>query len=180
MNIFLLDKDPIKSAQMHHDKHVIKMILESAQLLCTAHRVLDGELYIDNSSGRKIKRWKLELNDDVIYKATHVNHPSNIWTRTSKQNYIWLYDMFIGLCNEYTYRYGKIHATQNKLEHILKCIPKNISNLEIAEIAGITQMPQAMPEKYHDTDSVEAYRKYYKAEKINQSKYTNRNEPYWI
>ena len=80
MNIFYLDPDPKTCAQMHCDKHVTKMIIEYSQLMSTAHRVIDGEEYIDNSSGRKIKRWKLsDIREDVLYKATHINHPSAIW-----------------------------------------------------------------------------------------------------
>ena len=173
MNIFYLDKDPIKSARYHHDKHVVKMILESAQLLSTAHRMLDGEFWIDNSSGRKVQRWNLPTKE-VLYKATHMNHPSNKWARESKSNYEWLYQLFNALCIEYTHRYNKVHLTQLKLDHILKNPPKNIQNI------GLTKMPQAMPEQYRCEDSVEAYRNYYRNEKMSQSKYTNREIPEWL
>jgi hypothetical protein len=174
MNIFFLDRDPIRSAEMHHDKHVVKMILEYAQLLSTAHRVLDGELYIDSSSGRKIKRFKTKRNDDVLYKATHMNHPSAIWARESSENYIWLYRMFAALSHEYTYRYGKVHATWEKLGSILSIEPNNIKQ------GRMTEIPQAMPEQYHNNDSLIAYRRYYLIEKKSQSKYTNRDVPSWL
>lgn len=175
MNIFYLDKNPALAAQYHHDKHVVKMILESAQLLCTAHRVLDGEQYIDDSSSRKIKRWKLpDINETILYKATHVNHPSNIWVRESVSNYNWLYDLFKHLCYEYTIRYGKTHMTETKLLTVLEKSPKNIKNI------GMTVMPQAMPDVYKHSDSVIAYRNYYIHEKSNQSKYTNRETPHFI
>lgn len=176
MNIFFLDKDPYKAAEMHHDKHVVKMILETAQLLSTAHRVLDGQQYIDQTSGRKIKRWKLESDfwDNTLYKATHVNHPSNVWARESKENYMWLYKMFNALCSEYTHRYGKVHATQTKLEKHLNYAPTNIPDI------GMTKMPQAMPEQYRCEDSVQAYRTYYINEKKSQSKYTKRDVPIWL
>ena len=87
MNIFYLDKDPKKCAEMHCDKHVVKMILEYAQLLSTAHRVLDGNEWADHVG---------------LYKATHKNHPSAIWARESAGNYFWLNKLFQELCKEYT------------------------------------------------------------------------------
>ena len=112
MNIFYLDRDVTKCAEYHNDKHVVKMILEYAQLLSTAHRVLDGKEYIDASSGRKIKRWRLEDTslEGCLYKATHVNHPSAVWVRQSNNNYNWLVCLFQSLLSEYTHRYGKIHS----------------------------------------------------------------------
>lgn len=176
MNIFFLDENPQLAAEAHHDKHVIKMILETAQLLSTAHRVLDGVQYIDQSTGRKITRWKMndQYMEEQLYKATHVNHPSNIWARASKENYQWLYCLFVSLCNEYTYRYGKIHATCIKLGKILGKIPSNIAT------NGLTKMPQAMPDEYKDFDSVQAYRNYYIGSKKQQSKYTKRDVPGWF
>ena len=90
MNIFYLDQNPRICAEMHLDKHVVKMILEYAQLLSTAHRVLDGEEYFDMTiNGRKIKRWRMSNSymENGLMKASHINHPSNIWLRQSKQNY---------------------------------------------------------------------------------------------
>lgn len=176
MNIFYLDTDPKVSAQMMHDKHVVKMILETAQLLSTAHRVLDGTPYIDSSSGRKIKRWSLSKVrlENSLYKATHINHPSAVWSRVNSGNYHWLYEHFVALCDEYTYRYGKVHATDTKLRDVLLMEPENIPS------GGITQMPQAMPDKYKNSDSVTAYRSYYIGEKKQQSKYTKRNSPIWL
>ena len=99
MNIFHLDNDPIKAAQMMLDKHVVKMIVEYAQLMSTAHRVLDGEHYYGKTvNGRKIARWKHPTLDNQLYKASHVNHPSNIWLRESDDNYFWLYRHFRSAC----------------------------------------------------------------------------------
>lgn len=89
MNIFVLSNDPIQAAQMQCNKHVVKMILESAQLLCTAH-----------------------AQDDVPYKHTHFNHPCAKWVRESRANYDWLLSHALALCEEYTYRYNKEHKTQ--------------------------------------------------------------------
>ena len=128
MNIFYLHKTPTVSVKMHCDKHVVKMVIEYAQLLSTAHRMLDGTHWIDASSGRRIKRWRLDNSnmDGVLYKASHINHPSAIWVRQNNSQYQYMYNMFENLCEEYTYRYGKIHMTDSKLRQLLVDSPKNI------------------------------------------------------
>ena len=91
MNIFYVHKDPVVAAKMLIDKHVVKMIIESAQMLSTAHRLIDGEQYEDRTkSNRRIKRWRLKdkTHEDIIYKASHVKHPSTIWVMASAYNYI--------------------------------------------------------------------------------------------
>ena len=144
MNIFYLSTDPEKAAQMMYNKHVVKMILESAQLLCTAHVISDGE------------------NANVPYKVTHKNHPSAIWVRESVSNYIWLYDHMIALGKEYTRRYGKKHLTIIKCSGVLSKAPANVTKTEL------TPMPQCMPDQYKvPGNSVEAYWNYYEAEKVN-------------
>ena len=176
MNIFYIDSDPVVAAQQMVDKHVVKMILETAQLLSTAHRVLDGEMWIDDSSGRKIKRWRHPIAplDAELYKATHVNHPSAIWVRQSNNNYNWLYFHFISLLDEYTHRYNKQHACE-KLRDILSLVPKNI-------ITGYLSPPTlAMPDEHKVADNaVLCYRHYYKYGKSSLHKWTNRPIPEWI
>lgn len=171
MNIFYLHSDPRIAAQMQTNKHVVKMILESAQLLCTAHRVLDGEDYIDASSGRKLQHWRHPTYDSELYIATHFNHPCAIWTRMSKENYDWLYKHFVALNEEYTKRYGKVHATYIKLENIISFSPDNI-------IVGLfTEPVMAMPDKYIKRgDPVGSYRAYYEAEKLSDPQDIER---YW-
>tara|TARA_S200002703_G_scaffold160092_1_gene176965 strand:- start:11973 stop:12455 length:483 start_codon:yes stop_codon:yes gene_type:complete len=157
VNIFYLDPDPYVAAQMSCDKHVVKMILESAQMLCTAHRELD--------------------DDDVpknFYKKAHLNHPSTIWTRSAAANYSWLYDHFVGLCYEYTHRYGKIHMSDSKLRDALGWLPRNIRT------GKFTEPPQCMPDEYKvEGDSITAYRKYYKGDKAYFAKWSKRDEPKW-
>jgi len=90
MNIFYLHEDVKTCAMMHNDKHCVKMIIEYAQLLSTAHRVLDGEEYYDRTANnRRIKRWRMsdDIMENGLMKASHVNHPSNKWLRKSKANY---------------------------------------------------------------------------------------------
>ena len=176
MNIFYLDENFETAAQQHVDKHVVKMIIEYAQLMSTAHRILDGDEYIDASSGRRIKRWRHPNDnmDSVLYKASHINHPSAIWARETFTNYLWLYSLWEKLCEEYTHRYGKIHMTQQKLQDILSMPPHHIND------GPLTKMPQAMPDDVKTEDSVEAYREYYRQYKFNMAKWTNREIPAWF
>ena len=178
MNIFALDKDPVISAQMMCDKHVVKMVTEYGQLLSTAHRVLDGELWYDKTkSGAKIKRWKLkgDAQQRDLYKASHVNHPSNIWVRENDKNYRWMYKHFVATAKEYEYRYGRVHATYDKLNGYLWFAPKSID-----QTLRATEIPQCMPDHCKRDDVQEGYRNYYREEKKYFAKWTTREEPYWF
>ena len=179
MNIFYLDKDTKTCAEMHVDKHCVKMILEYAQLLSTTHRYLDGILTVGLSkSGRKQQRYVLsDERDQVLYSATHINHPSAIWVRKSDQNYMWLAEMLEMLCGEYTYRYGRIHKVESMgLMQLLKNqFPKNIPTGEF------TEPTPAMPDHYKVTgDSVTSYKNYYLGDKTRMFSWKNRETPYWI
>ena len=136
MNIFYLHKDPEKAAEYQYNKHVVKMILESAQMLCTAHHVYGNP-------------------DDAPYKQAHLNHPSTIWARESRPNYFWLYEHMIALGQEYTKRYGKIHTTIDKCRFALSFCPDGITSEQF------TEPPQCMPDKYKDDCSMQAYWNYY-------------------
>ena len=174
MNIFYLDNDPVKSAELHCDKHVVKMIIEYAQLMSTAHRVLDGEMYVDKTANnRRIKRWCLadKHMEEVVYKASHINHPSNIWIRSSDSHYQFVYDMFVALCNEYTHRYGRTHLTEEKLKDILQHLPNTIASTDFVE------PPQAMPDDVKTSNTVDAYQNYYRVYKKNFAKWTDRMTP---
>ena len=162
MNIFYIDKDPVKAAQMLSDKHVVKMILESAQMLCTAKRVLDGTEYIAKTkNGRNIRRWRLENSneDAILYKAGWLSHPSTQWVMQSANNFIWLYKHMIALNDEYKLRYNHTedHLTIQKLADILKYPPKNAkTNVEATD--PIPVMPD---ECKISGDVVASYRNYY-------------------
>ena len=158
MNIFFLDNEPHLAAQYQCDKHVVKMILESAQLLCTAHHLAPC--------------WELP---DKFYKATHINHPCSKWVRERTANYCWLGCHAFALCNEYTYRYNKIHASKPIIEWCLDNIP-NIP-------WGFTSTPAlAMPNEYKCDDPVESYRNYYREVKLKtiQCRWTKREKPEWL
>ena len=178
MNIFYLDHDVTKCAEMHNDKHCVKMILEYAQLLSTAHRVLDGvELSGLSASGRKKKFWTLaDSRDYTLYKATHINHPSAVWVRQSVQNYMWLAEMLEMLCVEYTYRYNKVHKVERDgLMQLLKNqFPKNLP------IATFTEPTPAMPDDVKVAgDSIRSYRNYYIKNKAHLANWKNRKVPDW-
>ena len=149
------------------------MVIEYAQLLSTAHRMLDGTHWIDASSGRRIKRWRLDNSnmDGVLYKASHINHPSAIWVRQNNSQYQYMYNMFENLCDEYTYRYGKIHMTDSKLRELLVDSPKNIP------IGSFQEPPQCMPYYCKQSNAVDGYRNYYREEKKGFAKWTNRDIP---
>lgn len=186
MNIFYLNNNPQICAIEHVDKHCIKMILEYSQLLSTAHRVLDGVESIEKkyvlgsipARWRTNRVWKLDSYlERVLYKATHINHPSAVWVRKSYENYEWLYNLLVNLCEEYTYRYGKVHKIERDglLEHLF-VKPKNIP-LGV----GFTEPTPAMPDIYKvDGDSIQSYKNYYLGEKTRMFSWKNRNQPIWI
>jgi len=176
MNIFYLHSDAKACAQMHNDKHVVKMILEYAQLLSTALRILDGKLVEGFSkSGRKAKRYELpDQRDGVLYTATHANHPSAVWARQSDKNYDWLFSLFQACLNEYTERYEKQHATARLVSHLAHA-PMNIPK------EHFTSPPPAMPDEYKVAgDPVTSYRNYYLGDKVKMSRWTNREMPLWF
>lgn len=152
MNIFVLDNSPKSAAEYHCDKHVVKMILETAQLLSTAHHV--------TGSG-----------SDSLYKPTHKNHPCALWVRESRQNYLWALELGQHLLEEYGKRYGRVHKTGGVMK-LLEAVPELPS-------WGLTPFAQAMPEAYRKEDAVEAYRTYYIAEKAPICKWKIQT-PWWF
>ena len=186
MNIFFLDTTPRECAQMHNDKHVVKMILEYAQLLSTAHRVLDGVETIESrvvpeSSPlryRKYKVWKLlGYRDTLLYKTTHSNHPSALWCRQSRLNYEWLWMLLKETCIEYTNRYKKVHSVESS--GLLDELAFKPTNMPFNTM--FSEATPAMPEQYKVlADSVTSYRNYYLGEKVRISRWTNREMPIWF
>lgn len=152
MNIFVLSHDPELAARQQVDKHVVKMVLETAQLLSTCHRVLESQ-------------WAEEL-----YKKTHVNHPCSVWVRQSSANYDWLYRHFLFLLDEYTFRYGKTH----------KCsMYQEILSFNPVPVGELTPFALAMPEQYKKECPVQSYRNYYISEKQKLFNWTRRDIPEW-
>lgn len=182
MNRFRIEDTPMECARSHCDKHVVKMIVEEAQMLCTAHRLLDGEIEMrpSNSGKRMVKYWKLpDHREDTLYKAVHMNHPCTVWSAESLANYRWAYALFEYLCEEFTYRYGKVHGTQEKLLEELSHAPDNIDkNLTVS------RMPLAMgsnPECMDPNDVIGSYRKFYQTKQHRFSMtWKNRPVPEWF
>ena len=152
MNIFAVDKDPKISAQQLCDKHVVKMILESAQMLCSAYP-----------------------NGDAPYKRAFYKHPCTIWARESQENYEWLLAHAYAMCQEYTRRYGKVH----KSIYAIEWCGKNYIKLQLPQ-KGLTEFAQAMPEQYKNKCSVTAYRSYYIGEKAGFATWKTRKAPEWF
>lgn len=176
MNIFYLDENPALAAKYHCDKHVIKMILETAQLLSTAHRVLDGTMEVQKTElGRNVKRWihPNKYMNDTLYTATHMNHPCSVWVRASYDNYRWATILFDELHSEYMRRWNKTipHKSYSTLRDMINSVPRNIS------LEPFTTPPQAMPEEYKSIITTEAYRNYYINDKAHMLKYTNTDLP---
>lgn len=159
MNIFAVDTCPVKSARALPDKLIVKMPLETAQMLSTAHRYLSPDEYCVQKG---------------LYKKAYFNHPCTIWARTTHENYRWLALHFITLCEEYYFRYGKYHASWTKLWDGLKIFPMNIQE------GDLTNFAQAMPDQYKNPNNhVEAYRKYMIAEKHYAKWEKGTKKPYW-
>ena len=150
MNIFKLDKSPVVSARYACDKHVVKMILESAQMLCSVHP-----------------------QGDAPYKRSHYNHPCTKWVRESQRNYEWLLLHAYALCDEYTLRYKKVHKTE-------KVIERCDNNRPDLPSVKLTQQPSCMPDYCKVESVVESYRNYYNNEKSHFAKWTNRETPKWF
>lgn len=164
MNIFYVDENPYKAAVALVDKHVVKMVLETAQILSTAHRVLDG---VDGVLPA--------TRDDILYKATHINHPSTKWAMESHQNYYWLVQHFSGLLKEYSFRYGKDHKCEELMEE-LALFPYNIRIRP-----SFREPPLAMPDEYKvPGDAVASYRNYYRIGKKHLHSWKKRSPPDWI
>jgi hypothetical protein len=155
MNIFFLDYDVKKCAKDHCDKHVVKMILETAQLLCGVHHATE------------------QKTPNIPYKLSHKNHPCAIWTRESLSNYLYLCELGLELCKEYTYRYGKRHKSQDVIEW---CITNKLNIID----KGFTEPPKAMPDEYKVVDVVESYRNYYRGAKSGFAVWKNRVKPNWF
>jgi hypothetical protein len=150
MNIFILDQDPVVAATYLNNRHTIKMVLESAQLLCTTLNLLSIQ---------------------TPYKTTHKNHPCAIWVRQNQSNFLWLYNHSLSIANEYTVRYGKIH----KCEGVIKSLYNHVSKLPNGEL---TDFALCMPDQYKTNNPVESYRNYYIGAKRDLAQWKT-NIPYW-
>ena len=183
MNIFYFNSDPYTCAKQHCDKHVVKMIVEYAQLLSTAHRVLDGkEVIIKTDAGRRKKIWIIddEEYNDVLYAATHVNHPSAKWARDSYENYAWLTNLLVYLTAEYRKRYNKIHKTEQTVLPALIMSPDNINKEK-----KFTPPWRAMPDEFKlpknsDDYCEKSYQLYFNSTKQHIARWKHNEIPEWF
>ncbi len=155
INIFVLSINPVKAAEYHNNKHVVKMVIESAQLLSSAHHAHESEHALS------------------CYKPSHMNNPLALWTRASTSNYMWLLKHHKALLDEYTHRYGKVHKTSGILQY-LEHIPQGVPNIPR------TPFHLSMPDVYKTPSPVVSYRRYYIGEKAHIAKWTNREVPLWF
>jgi hypothetical protein len=162
MNIFILDKDPIKAAQQYNDKHVVKMVVELYQQMGSAvirHGALPEDMPL-TAKGTPLK-------------GGHKNHPCTRWVGDTKSNYEWAAIHALELCNQYTHRYGKTHSCQKGIEDLCKMI-------DLIPEGELTKFALAMPDEYKDQDPVKAYRTYYIKDKKEFSKWKMGNTPDWF
>lgn len=162
MNIFYVDRDPTLAAQALCDKHVVKMVLESAQIMCTVLH---------------------EKGLPAQYRATHKNHPCTIWAGKSEMHFSWLHTHAAALSEEYTFRYGKVHKSLAVIEDCVNALQEAANISDPFAYVGFIQPPLAMPEKYHIVgDAVQSYRSYYILDKLRsiECKWTKRKPPSWL
>jgi len=152
MNIFAVDQDPVAAAQALHDQHVVKMVLESAQMICTIVR---------------------KFGHDTPYKPTHAHHPCVVWAARSNRNAHWLYRHAMALCTEYTHRFGRRHKSQDVIETFGPLMVMCCWEGRLEAFA------QAMPDDCKRADPVDGYRTYYRQHKLASARYTNRQPPAW-
>jgi hypothetical protein len=156
MNIFAIDSCPVVAAQSLCDKHIVKMVLETGQILSTVQSLLG-------------------ITDDRLYKPTHKNHPCTIWVRESIDNYEWTYLHFVALAEEYQHRYNKIHKSFQRLEEVLSTTPSGIT------LKSLTPFALAMPDEFKRSDAIDSYRLYYRFKRDTiPFRYTKRETPEWL
>lgn len=165
MNIFYLDNNINKCVQAHCDKHVVKMVLETAQILSTV-------IWIQNES----EALKL-YNDKKIYKKTHINHPCVKWAASDVQNAIWLCHFGLALADEYNYRYNREHASKKVISFISQGLSPSTALLKFKDTP-----PSCVDKECLTEHPVLSYRLYYQKKERDglQMKYTKRNRPEWL
>lgn len=191
VNIFYLDRDPMLAAQAHCDRHVVKMILETAQLLSTAWHVEAPELVESDyvNSDPLFPRWpgvdagydfglSYYIANQKIYAPTHQNHPSAVWVRESRAAYEWTWRLSQELLAEYTFRYGREHASRHTLR-TLEWAPPALSDAALSE-PNVAMPDHCVVAVDGYVDALASYRNYYRTEKRPLLTYTARTPPAWV
>lgn len=164
MNIFVLDHDPIRAASFLCNKHLSKMLIECGQMLATSLRShgADDDLFL---------MFGVTTSKGTAWRSTHKNHPCTIWTSRSRSNYLWLCDHADAIAQEYTNRYGKIHACELPIK-AMRVLASLIPEGDLSEFA------LAMPDDHKiKGDAVRSYRSYYHTKEF--ASWTNADVPYW-
>jgi len=184
VNIFVLDKDPRRAAEMHADRHVCKMLLESSQMLCTAHWL--GWARLLKAPPMKTKQLQQWLYDNVPkdlqppWKMTHANHPCSQWTRHVWGNYFWHSRLGLALCDVYTERYGKVHKSHEVHRWLNRHIPPVFEGA-VDNPVGMTPFAVCMPDECKvPGDPVESYRNYYRMHKVKMARWAHSEKPVWF
>lgn len=165
MNIFFLSICPRRAAKFHCDKHCVKMILETAQMLYTVWFLLDKDML------KKLCPYE-------PYKATHMNHPCNVWVRSSYQNYRWLILLGVELCREYTLRYKKEHKCEQHIRWMYELSREEC--VDMFPSVAFTMPPLAMPEECKTKNNpIKSYREYYIQKKSSFAKWKFTRVPKW-
>lgn len=177
MNIFLLDNDFRINASYYVDKHVVKMPLEYSQMLSTAYWVTKELGFCPRELDRnEIKAVLDSYVPGTFYKPTHINHPCNVWVRSSRENFLWLLELSSHLEKEWLYRFPKPAGTSHKAVTVARNIPYPRSILPL----GLTELPQCVPEECQAEKTIDAYKKYYNIHKKHIHKWTKRQVPIWV
>lgn len=156
MNIFVVDANPVVAGMSLCNKHVVKMPLETAQLLCTAVNALTGL--------------------SAPYKPCHINHPCSVWTRQSQENFDWLVEHGLALCDAYFVEYGKVHKSRD----IIVWAENNKPDISMFPKQGLAEHPKCMPDEFKTGDLVKSYRNYYIGAKAKIAKWNKRRKPEWF
>lgn len=198
MNIFVLHSDPHRAARWHADKHVVKMILESVQMLYTAHWVMTYPSLLACKSPIALSKAQKPLltpsslltlkapfqqkdTNQRGYRPVHVHHPCSVWVRSSLQNYLWLCSLAIALAKEHRHRWpdSAEHSCAKHAEWLLANPPDGLPLTPT-----ITPFALAMPDEYKQgKDAIRSYRAFYKGSKTERgitNRYTKRHRPHWL
>ena len=177
MNIFALSKDPVESAQEMLDKHVVKMPTETCQMLHTNALFKEyTDRYGQEPTLRQLKQYH-EETDSMLMKPAMLNHPSTIWARQTKANYMWLYNHAMALCKEYTFRYGKVHGTEKRVKDSFTF---SYEEDDLTPVSIAMEDMYRLPKEKHCWDFViRSYQHYYLRGKWDFAFWSKRKEPDW-
>jgi hypothetical protein len=180
MNHFILDEDEWESARMHCDKHVVKMPVETAQMMASALRRA-------GATDQDFITYGVLTKGGTPYKGGYARHPCTIWTGDSLENFEWAYRHGVALCGEYTHRYSKTHACANPINGMYLMAKQMTHQQRLKwDECDLTPFAQAMPDRYKVTtgwgyeEAIEAYRSYYIGDKHSIAQWERgRPAPHW-